>query len=101
MKNVSKSLSINMIYITITQCKKYIICYLTFDEQLITGKNIPSKLKSLNAPWTNWPFNVKVIMGIVKSNAQPITSLFLMLEICVPGITSDLRPPVCCIKYFH
>jgi len=89
-----------MICVRITQYKMYLICYLTFDEQLITGKNIPSKLKSLKAPWTNWPFNVKVIIGIVKSNAQPITSLFLILEICLPGITSDLRPPIyLCIFY--
>lgn len=68
--------------------------YLTLEEQLITGKNIPSKLKSLKAPWTNWPLRVNVIIGIVKSNAQPITSDFLILGICIPGITSDLRPPI-------
>lgn len=48
--------------------------YLNFEEQLITGKNIPSKLKFRKLPFIGVPLNVKVIIGIVKSKAHPITS---------------------------
>jgi len=52
--------------------------YLSLEEQLITGKNMPSKLKFLNDPFTVCPLNVNVMTGTVKSSAQPITSPFLM-----------------------
>lgn len=48
--------------------------YLSLEEQLITGKNIPSKLKSLKLPLIGTPLKVKVMIGTVKSKAQPMTS---------------------------
>ena len=48
--------------------------HLILEEQLMTGKNIPSKLKSRKLPPTIFPLKVKEIIGIVKSNAHPTTS---------------------------
>lgn len=48
--------------------------YLNLLEQLITGKNIPSRLKFLKLAGTFCPLNMNVITGTVKSMAQPITS---------------------------
>lgn len=67
--------------------------YLSLEEQLITGKNMPSKLKFLNDPFTMCPLNVNVITGTVKSSAQPITSPFLIYGSIASCITTVLRPP--------
>lgn len=48
--------------------------YLNLLEQLMTGKNMPSKLKFVKDPVTLMPLNIKFIIGTVKSSAQPITS---------------------------
>lgn len=48
--------------------------YLNFEEQLITGKNMPSKLKLRKLPLIGTPLNVKLIIGTFKSRAQPTTS---------------------------
>lgn len=40
----------------------------------MTGKNIPSRLKLVKDPVTLMPLNIKLIIGTVKSNAQPMTS---------------------------
>lgn len=59
----------------------------------MAGKNIPSKLKFLNAPRTFIPLNVNDIMGIVRSREQPIMSPFLMYGSVKPGMTMVLLPP--------
>lgn len=50
--------------------------YLTLADIVMTGKNMPSVLKSLKKPQTLTPLTVNMICGTVKSSAQPITSPF-------------------------
>ena len=71
----------------------YYTWYLNLDEQLITGKNIPSKLKSWNEAFTGFPLNVNDIIGTVKSNEHPITSPFLINGSFALKIASVLLPP--------
>lgn len=48
--------------------------YLSLEEQLMTGKNIPSRLKLRKLPLIGIPLKVKDITGTVKSKAHPMTS---------------------------
>ena len=67
--------------------------YLNFEEQLITGKNIPSKLKLRNDPGTLMPLKVKLMIGIDRSSMQPMTSPFRMNGSEAPAITNVFLPP--------
>jgi len=57
--------------------KKTLFKYLTQAVMLTTGKNRPSRLKSLNKPFTGTPLSVNEIEGTVRSKAQPMISPFL------------------------
>ena len=52
--------------------------YLIFADELITGKNIPSKLKFLKYPGIFIPLRKNVMIGTVRSKAQPMLSPFRM-----------------------
>lgn len=66
---------------------------LSFEEQLITGKNIPSRLKFRKLPRIGTPLKVKVIIGTVKSSPHPMTSFFLIYGSTGLSTTCVLRPP--------
>jgi len=55
---------------------------------------MPSRLKFLKVPSTFLPLKVKLMTGIVRSRAQPITSPLRMYGCVASGITQVLRPPV-------
>lgn len=59
----------------------------------MTGKNMPSRLKSLKDPFTLTPLKVKDMHGSVRSRATPITSPFLIKGSVMPSIAGIHLPP--------
>ena len=52
--------------------------YLILADELMAGKNMPSRLKFLKYPGIFIPLKKKVMMGTERSKATPILSPFLI-----------------------
>ncbi len=72
--------------------------HLTLALRVMTGKNMPLRLKSLKMPRTFTPFTVNTIWGMDRSIAHPTMSPFW--KCTVPGRTCLGLPPAITDAYY-